>query len=345
MKNKSALILALSMGLIFTNPIISNAETNVEVGRIENDINNQQKNTNENIDTQINQDQILKNQIYPVNATNRTETIQDLINKIDNINISPNERAKLAMKMYEIMDRTDIGEEEKYRLAKEEFDKAVAEAEKAKGKDNGIRKVSEVPGVDGGIFKTTKTITGTGIPGSRIELYYDIQGTGEGQINPGTTIKVGDDGKWSATLPVWISVNLGAKINIIQIEEGKLPSAKVTKEVTTEISEQIKDAGGLKAKDTKVFQGQDINWTDGVDLADNFDKSKSNLIDEIKNAKVTDNSAIARSSQELGEKSGEIKLTFSDSSTLTISQQKLIVYDKFSKETTDLPKGGGKSRI
>lgn len=88
------------------------------------------------------------------------------------------------------------------------------------------------------------------------------------------------------------------------------------------IVNEMKDK--IQAQDITVNKNADVNWKDGVKLKDEY-KSKKGYQGYIDNAAVADESN--RNTDTAGEKTGKIKLTFSDDSELTLENQKLIVKD------------------
>lgn len=86
------------------------------------------------------------------------------------------------------------------------------------------------------------------------------------------------------------------------------------------IVNEMKDK--IQAQDITVNKNADVNWKDGVKLKDEY-KSKKGYQGYIDNAAVADESN--RNTDTAGEKTGKIKLTFSDDSELTLENQKLIV--------------------
>lgn len=86
------------------------------------------------------------------------------------------------------------------------------------------------------------------------------------------------------------------------------------------IVNEIKDK--IEAKDITVNKNADVNWKDGVKVKDSV-ADKQGYQGHIDNATVTDESA--RDTKTAGEKSGKIKLKFTDDTELTLDNQKLIV--------------------
>ena len=86
------------------------------------------------------------------------------------------------------------------------------------------------------------------------------------------------------------------------------------------IVNEIKDK--IEAKDITVNKNADVNWKDGVKVKDSV-ADKQGYQGHIDNATVTDESK--RDTKTAGEKSGKIKLKFTDDTELTLDNQKLIV--------------------
>lgn len=86
------------------------------------------------------------------------------------------------------------------------------------------------------------------------------------------------------------------------------------------IVNEIKDK--IEAKDITAKKGAIVNWKDGVKIKDKY-KSEEGYQGHIDHAKVEDISG--RNTETAGEKTGEIKLTFTDDTELTLKNQKLIV--------------------
>lgn len=123
----------------------------------------------------------------------------------------------------------------------------------------------------------------------------------------------------------------GTKLGNIYKKEGKIRLSKKAcddKEAflwlripfRKAIVNEMKDK--IQAQDITVNKNADVNWKDGVKLKDEY-KSKKGYQGYIDNAAVADESN--RNTDTAGEKTGKIKLTFSDDSELTLENQKLIV--------------------
>ena len=86
------------------------------------------------------------------------------------------------------------------------------------------------------------------------------------------------------------------------------------------IVNEIKDK--IEPKDITVNKNADVNWKDGVKIKDEYKKVEG-YQGHIEHAKVEDISG--RNTETAGEKTGKIKLTFTDDTELTLENQKLIV--------------------
>lgn len=86
------------------------------------------------------------------------------------------------------------------------------------------------------------------------------------------------------------------------------------------IVNEIKDK--IEAKDITAKKGDIVNWKDGVKIKDKY-KSEEGYQGHIDHAKVEDISG--RNTDTAGEKTGKIKLTFTDDTEYTLENQKLIV--------------------
>ena len=86
------------------------------------------------------------------------------------------------------------------------------------------------------------------------------------------------------------------------------------------IVNEIKDK--IEAKDITVNKNDNVNWKDGVKIKDAY-KDEQGYQGHIDEATVTDESN--RDTKTAGEKTGKIKLKFTDDTELTLDNQKLIV--------------------
>ena len=97
------------------------------------------------------------------------------------------------------------------------------------------------------------------------------------------------------------------------------------------IVNEIKDK--IEPKDITVNKNADVNWKDGVKIKDEYKKVEG-YQGHIEHAKVEDISG--RNTETAGEKTGKIKLTFTDDTELTLENQKLIVKeDKKAEENNN----------
>ena len=89
--------------------------------------------------------------------------------------------------------------------------------------------------------------------------------------------------------------------------------------------------GNLAGVDFGVWKGETIDWKKGVKVADTVTDNdlKTEIEGYLKDAKtkVTDATTPARSSDKVGEQKGNLTVTFSDGSTLTIKDQTLYVWE------------------
>lgn len=99
------------------------------------------------------------------------------------------------------------------------------------------------------------------------------------------------------------------------------------------IVNEIKDK--IEAQDITVNKNADVNWKDGVKIKDSV-ADKQGYQGHLDYATVTDESA--RDTKTAGEKSGKIKLKFTDDTELTLENQKLIVKeDKKAEDNNTKP--------
>ncbi|WP_311376640.1 Ig-like domain-containing protein [Anaerococcus lactolyticus] len=110
-------------------------------------------------------------------------------------------------------------------------------------------------------------------------------------------------------------------------------------------SHKITKDNGLKPVDFTAYKGDEMGedfWKKGVML----EKANENLQKLLDAAKVTDATTPARTTAEAGEKTGTLKVTFTDGSSLEVNNQKLIVidtkvdinYDKESDKDANAPR-------
>lgn len=105
------------------------------------------------------------------------------------------------------------------------------------------------------------------------------------------------------------------------------------------IVNEIKDK--IEAKDITVNKNDNVNWKDGVKIKDSV-ADKQGYQGHIDNAVVTDESA--RDTKTAGEKSGKIKLKFTDDTELTLENQKLIVKEDKKAEENNNTKPSDKEK-
>lgn len=105
------------------------------------------------------------------------------------------------------------------------------------------------------------------------------------------------------------------------------------------IVNEIKDK--IEAQDITVNKNADVNWKDGVKIKDSV-ANKQGYQGHIDHATVTDESA--RDTKTVGEKSGKIKLKFTDDTELTLENQKLIVKEDKKAEENNNTKPSDKEK-
>ena len=89
--------------------------------------------------------------------------------------------------------------------------------------------------------------------------------------------------------------------------------------------------GNLAGVDFGVWKGETIDWKKGVKVADTVTDNDlkdaiQGYLDDAK-TKVTDATTPARSSDKVGEQKGNLTVTFSDGSTLTVKDQSIYVWE------------------
>ncbi|WP_294985929.1 S-layer homology domain-containing protein [uncultured Fenollaria sp.] len=105
------------------------------------------------------------------------------------------------------------------------------------------------------------------------------------------------------------------------------------------IVNEIKDK--IEAQDITVNKNAEVNWKDGVKIKDSV-ANKQGYQGHIDHATVTDESA--RDTKTVGEKSGKIKLKFTDDTELTLENQKLIVKEDKKAEENNNTKPSDKEK-
>ena len=110
--------------------------------------------------------------------------------------------------------------------------------------------------------------------------------------------------------------------------------------------------GNLAGVDFGVWKGDTIDWKKGVKVADTV--TDNDLKDAIQGyldnakTKVTDATTPARSSDKVGEQKGNLTVTFSDGSTLTVKDQTIYVWEHKTEnndENKDDPKPDGNIQV
>lgn len=105
------------------------------------------------------------------------------------------------------------------------------------------------------------------------------------------------------------------------------------------IVNEIKDK--VEAQDITVNKNADVNWKDGVKIKDSV-ADKQGYQGHLDHATVTDESA--RDTKTAGEKSGKIKLKFTDDTELILENQKLIVKEDKKAEENNNTKPNDKEK-
>lgn len=105
------------------------------------------------------------------------------------------------------------------------------------------------------------------------------------------------------------------------------------------IVNEIKDK--IEAQDITVNKNADVNWKDGVKIKDSV-ADKQGYQGHLDHAAVTDESA--RDTKTAGEKSGKIKLKFTDDTELILENQKLIVKEDKKAEENNNTKPNDKEK-
>ena len=105
------------------------------------------------------------------------------------------------------------------------------------------------------------------------------------------------------------------------------------------IVNEIKDK--IEAQDITVNKNDKVTWKDGVKIKDSV-ADKQGYQGHIDHATVTDESA--RDTKTVGEKSGKIKLKFTDDTELTLENQKLIVKEDKKAEENNNTKPSDKEK-
>ena len=106
--------------------------------------------------------------------------------------------------------------------------------------------------------------------------------------------------------------------------------AYVAKAEAQTIADKVGE-GNLAGVDFGVWKGEDIDWKKGVKVADTVTDNDlktaiQGYLDDAK-TKVTDATTPARSSDKVGEQKGNLTVTFSDGSTLTVKDQTIYVWE------------------
>lgn len=106
------------------------------------------------------------------------------------------------------------------------------------------------------------------------------------------------------------------------------------------IVNEIRDK--IEAQDITVNKNDNVNWKDGVKIKDGVVDTNGGYQGHLDHATVTDESA--RDTKTAGEKSGKIKLKFTDDTELTLENQKLIVKEDKKAEENNNTKPNNKEK-
>lgn len=251
------------------------------------------------------------------------EKINELINKIDDLKLSPGEKANLAIKLYEIKDSQGKRTEEDYKKAEEIFNQKAKEVEN-NNPGSGKVEISKEPTVEK-ITKDSTKIKGIGVPGAKIEIYYGFSENDMTHVNT-KAITVDKDGNWSIDKPAYMGIQPGEIIWVSQIEEGKKPNKVLAKIENIPTSDFIKDKiRDIRAKDIRIWKGDTINWNEAYEIQGQAEDDKYKFInDELRLAIKKD--IDKRSSESKGEFKGKVEFTFRDGSKLELDNT-LYVFD------------------
>lgn len=268
------------------------------------------------------------------NDTDWAQKIDELINKIDDLNISPKEKANIAIKLYEIKDRKGKRTEEDFKEAEKIFNEKAKEAEK-ENPGSGEKEISEAPTVEN-ISKSSTKIKGRGVPGAKIEISYGYSELDLSQLITDKDIIVDAEGNWSVDKPSYIGIHSNEIIIVSQTEKGKKPNQ------TKAVIEQIKTSDfinskipNLKAKDLKVWKGDEIKWVEAYEIqGQNSDEYKF-INDELKLARKRDLNS--RTSEKPGKYDGDIEFTFRDGSKLKLSNTLYVTKHVVGAGTPNVP--------
>lgn len=264
------------------------------------------------------------------NDTDWAEKIKELINKIDDLNISEKEKANLAIKLYEIKDRKGKRTEEDFKAAEKIFNDKAKE-----NPGSGVKETSAAPIVEK-ITKSSTKIKGRGVPGAKIEIYYGYPNEDLTLLQTGE-IKVDKDGNWSVDKPSYIGIHSNEIIIVSQTEKGKKPNQTKAEIEDIKTNEFInRKIPNLKAKDMKVWKGDKIDWVEAYDIQGKASDDEYKFInDELKLAMKRDLNN--RTSEKAGEHEGKMEFTFRDGSKLELSNTLYVTKHVVGADTQNVP--------
>lgn len=269
------------------------------------------------------------------NDTDWAEKIKELINKIDDLNISDNDKAVLNINLYEILDSNGTKTEDDYNKALALYNVELEKSKKNNGGSTEI-KTSEAPTVEK-ITKSSTKIKGKGVPEAKIEISYGYSELDLSQLRTDKDIIVDDEGNWSVDKPNYIGIHSNEIIIVSQTEKGKKPNQTKVEIEDIKTSEFIKrKIPNLKAKDMKVWKGDKIDWVEAYEIQGQASDDEYKFInDELKLAMKRDLNN--RTSENPGKHEGKIEFTFRDGSKLDLSNTLYVTNHVVGADTQNVP--------
>lgn len=264
------------------------------------------------------------------NDTDWAKKIDELINKIDDLNLSEKEKANLAIKLYEIKDGNGKRTEEDFKEAEKIFNEKAKE-----NPGSGVKETSAAPTVEK-ITKSSTKIKGKGVPEAKIEIYYRYPNEDLTLLQTGE-IKVDKDGNWSVDKPNYIGIHSDVEIIVGQTEKGKKPNQTKAEMENIKTSEFINNKiPNLRAKDLKVWKGDKIDWVEAYEIQGQASDDEYKFInDELKLAMKRDLNN--RTSEKDGKYKGEIEFTFRDGSKLKLDNTLYVTNHVVAASTENAP--------
>lgn len=264
------------------------------------------------------------------NDTDWAKKIDELINKIDDLNLSEKEKANLAIKLYEIKDGNGKRTEEDFKEAEKIFNEKAKE-----NPGSGVKETSAAPTVEK-ITKSSTKIKGKGVPEAKIEIYYRYPNEDLTLLQTGE-IKVDKDGNWSVDKPNYIGIHSDVEIIVSQTEKGKKPNQTKAEMENIKTSEFINNKiPNLRAKDLKVWKGDKIDWVEAYEIQGQASDDEYKFInDELKLAMKRDLNN--RTSEKDGKYKGEIEFTFRDGSKLKLDNTLYVTNPVVAASTENAP--------